>query len=165
MLATWNPWQEILDLEREMSDLTSRVMGREWSSPATRQGNGRSWNPAVDVLTREGDLVVRVEVPGMDPEKDIDISFQDRVLTIRGERRREQKTDKENYYRFESSYGGFQRSVPVPDGVDPDQIKASYEHGVLEVVVPAAAALPEARRIPVTVREDKKALSTKGEKK
>src|SRR6266498_5528163 len=80
MLARWNPWQELSDLEREMSDLTRRFFGAGSLAPSTRGTNGGVWTPAVDVFTREGDLVVHAELPGVDPEKDIDISLHDGVL-------------------------------------------------------------------------------------
>src|SRR5213593_1193648 len=116
MLARWNPWHELSDLEREMSDLTRRFFGSGSLVPSTRGGDGAVWSPAVDVFTREGDLVVRAELPGVDPEKDIDISLHDGALTIRGERRFEEKTERGDFYRFESSYGAFQRSIPLPEG-------------------------------------------------
>src|ERR671936_2580370 len=105
MLTRWNPWLDLLDAQRETQDLLRRAFGT-WSAPHVR-----SRTPAVDVFSRNGDLVVRAELPGIDPEKDVDLSVEDGVLTIKGERRHEEKTEEENYYRFESSYGSFQRSV------------------------------------------------------
>src|SRR5437870_1212958 len=112
MLTRWNPWQDLLDLDQEMTALTRRVFAPERFAPFV-PANGGSWVPAVDVFARQGDLVVRAELPGIDPEKDVDITVEDGMLTIRGERRHEQRSEDENYYRFESSYGSFQRSVPL----------------------------------------------------
>jgi len=164
MLARWNPWQELMDKERKMTDLTRRVFGSGRFAPMGRNGGTTAWVPAIDVFSRDGDLVVRAELPGIDPEKDVDITVQDGVLTLDGERRHEQKTEEENYYRFESSYGSFQRSVALPQGVSEQDIKASYENGILEVVIPKAGELSSARKIPITGGSSK-ALTTEGEKK
>src|SRR5439155_18083641 len=132
MLTTWNPWQDLLEMQRELSDFSK--LGTGWLAPFTWHTDGGWWTPPVDVFARNGDLVVRAELPGVDPDKDVDISYQDGLLTIRGERRKEEKTEQENYYRFESSYGSFSRSIPVPQGVRPEDVKATYENAILEVV-------------------------------
>lgn len=90
----------------------------------------------VDVFSRNGDLAVTAELPGKDPERDIDIEVREQTLTIRSERRMDERIERGHYYRMEAAYGRFQRSLPLPEGVKPDDIKASYENGVLEVVVP-----------------------------
>jgi HSP20 family protein len=164
MLARWNPWRELFDLEREMSDLTRRVFGGG-TAQGTRRDSAVMWTPAVDVLSRQGDLVVRAEIPGVDPNKDIEISLEDGLLTIRGERRHEEKSEEDDYLRFESSYGSFQRSIPLPESVKPEDVKARYEHGILEVVVPQAAQVPSAKKIPIAVGNGEKALDAKGSKK
>jgi HSP20 family protein len=165
MLARWNPWQDLFDVEREMSEMTRRFLGSGWLAPSSRGTNGTVWTPAVDVFSRGEDLVVRAELPGVDPDKDIDISFQDGALTIRGERRHEDRTEKDDYYRFESSYGSFQRTIPLPQGVKAQDIKATYENGILEVVIPKVGELSAARKIPVTVGGHRKALTATGRKK
>jgi HSP20 family protein len=167
MLARWNPWQELFDLQREMSDMVRRTFGGWFGSPFGLRPafETTAWAPAVDVFSRDGDLVVRAELPGVDPEKDIDISVQEGVLSIRGERKREARTDGQNYFRVESSYGAFQRHIPLPEGVKPDDIRATYENGILEVVVPRAAQLSSPKKIPITVGTGRKALTTRGRKK
>jgi HSP20 family protein len=160
MLARWNPWQDLFDIEREMSQL---MRGFGTSAPsAVRNGN---WAPAVDVFSRHGDLVVRAELPGIDPERDIDISVQDNVLSLRGERRHEERSNGDNFYRVETSYGSFQRHIPLPEGVSADDIQASYKDGILEVVVPKAAELSAPKKIPISVGSGRKALTTKGSRK
>jgi HSP20 family protein len=145
-------------------DLLMRRVFDSW--PGVGAGVGeRAWVPAVDVFQRQDDLVIRAELPGIDPEKDVDISVQDGALTIRGERRREERTEGNgSAYRLESSYGAFERSVLLPEGVDVDDIQASYENGILEVLVPGAARLSGARKIPVQAGSKRKALTTRGGK-
>jgi HSP20 family protein len=160
MLATrWNPWQDLLDVERQLGALTRSFTGAQ----RTRNG-GATVIPAIDTFTRGDDLVVRAELPGVDPDKDIDVSLQDNVLSIRGERRREDRSEDGDYFRFESSYGSFQRDVPVPEGVNAEEIKASYERGILEVVVPNAVKASSPKRIQVTSGEERRELSSPGTK-
>ena len=163
MLTRWNPWRDLFTLEKEMSDLTSRFLGSGWFTPV-KGANGHTWTPAVDVFSREGTLVVRAELPGIDPQKDVDITMQDGILYIRGERRHEERTERDNYYRFESSHGSFQRAIPLPEGVKEDEIQASYQNGILEVVVPKAGELPSAKKIPISTGTDRQALTTEGHK-
>src|SRR6266511_1027803 len=116
MLARWNPWQELSDLEREMSDLTRRFFGTGSLAPSTRGSNGGMWTPAVDVFTGEGDLVGRAELPGVDP----------------GQPRFEEESERHQLSPFESYYGPFQRNIPLPDGVKADDVQATHENGTLE---------------------------------
>ena len=164
MLTRWNPWRDLFTLEREMSDLSNRFFGSGWFTPLVRGTNGNTWAPAVDVFSRDDNLVIRAELPGIDPEKDVDITMQDGVLYIRGERRHEERTERDNYYRFESHYGSFQRAVPLPEGVKEEEIQASYQNGILEVVVPKAGELSSAKKIPISVGSDRQALTTEGHK-
>jgi HSP20 family protein len=159
-LLRWSPWQGLFDIQRDMDVLTRRLTGSLFDRPV----DDRAWVPAVDVFHRDKDLVVRAEVPGIDPEQDVEIMVQNGVLTIRGERRHEDRTEENGVSRYESSYGRFERSVLLPEGVNEDDIQATYEHGILEVVVPGAAELGGGRRIPVQAGSARKALTTKGRK-
>jgi HSP20 family protein len=161
-LVRWSPWQGLYEIQRDMDQLMTRLFG---PNTASLSSFGRhNWVPAVDVFTRDKDLVVRAELPGIDPEKDVDISFQDGVLTIRGERRQEHQKEEGGTYRSEFSYGSFERSVMLPEGVQEKDIQATYENGILEVVVPKAAELTAPKRIPVQVGSGRKALSARGRK-
>jgi len=107
-LARWNPWRELAEVEREVTNSM-----RQWFEPfAVKLPNGgkKALVPAVDVLPRGKDLVIRAELPGIDPEKDVEITFEDGFLRIRGERRKEEKEEGKGWYRIESSYGAFDRT-------------------------------------------------------
>ncbi len=110
-----------------------------------------AWAPAVDVFTRDNDVVVRAELSGLDPAKDVEISLHDGMLTIRGERRQEDRKETDQYVRLERRYGSFERSLPIPEGVNADDIKAEYRNGVLQVVIPGAAQISSVKKIPVQV--------------
>ena len=113
-------WEEIGSLEQRMDDLLHTVFGKRarLAYPALPLFVARPFVPAVDVLAREGNLVVRVELPGVDPAKDIRVSTEKGELTIIGERRHEEEVEEGNYYRMEGSYGAFERRIPIPEGID-----------------------------------------------
>ncbi len=139
-------WDPLSEVNRMFDDvfggLARRPGGRQTGAELTE------WAPAVDVLTRDGDLVVRAELPGVRPE-DVDITLQNRVLTISGQRREEQEEQRGGYYVRERRHGSFSRSMTLPEGVNEDSIRARYENGVLEVNIQGAAAVREPRRIQI----------------
>lgn len=116
-----------------------------------RDGWGRRM-VAVEEFTEDGTLVVRAEMPGIDPDKDVDITVSDGMLHISAERTEEEEKKGRHFHRRELRYGSFARSLPVPEGVDEQQISATYKDGMLEVRVPlpAAEAAKTARRVPVS---------------
>jgi HSP20 family protein len=123
-MTRWSPFTELADmrdrLERMFEDLDNPSQG---------------WSPAIDIMREKDKYVVRADVPGVRPE-DIDVEFDDGVLTVSGEH--EEKTEKKekDYIRRERRFGSFSRSIRLPQGVDADQIDASYNDGVLELTVP-----------------------------
>ena len=97
-----------------------------------------TWAPSVDIYETENELVIKADLPELN-EKDIDICVENNKLTIRGERKFEQKVKEENYLRIERSYGSFSRSFSLPNTVNTEAIKAEYKHGVLTVELPKRA--------------------------
>lgn len=164
-LVRRSPWLDLLDAQREMDGLVRRFFDRPINSPLLTGDFVAVWVPAVDVFARDGDLVVRAEIPGIDPEKDLDIMVQDGTLRIRGERRREDRTEENGTYRSGRVFGSFERVILLPHGVKQDDISATYENGILELVVPKAAQLNGGHRVPVQVNGGRKALRAKGRKK
>lgn len=138
------------ELEREMNSLLGDVFapppGSRWYR-ALPAGTAR-WVPACDVFNRNGDLVVQMELPGVDPGKDVRVTVQDGVLCISGERHTRAAGD-DGYYRREWRYGAFERAITLPEGVTGEDITAAYENGVLEVVAQKAVRQTEPRRIPI----------------
>ena len=107
----------------------------------------------IEETVENDQLVVKAELPGIDPDKDVEISVQDRTLHIRAERRQETKEETKGRHRSEFRYGSFARRIPLPEGVSEEQVTASYKDGILEVRVPLPAQTPaEARRIDVKRR-------------
>jgi HSP20 family protein len=101
----------------------------------------RRWVPPMDLVEAEDHFVLKADLPGLS-EGDVNIEVQDGSLTISGERRAEHTEQERGFYRIERAFGGFNRSLTLPDGVDPDRIEASFSHGVLEVKIPK----PEERK-------------------
>jgi len=137
-LTTWKPFEELApfkDFER-----MRREMDRVWDSFFEGGLRGRTerageWLPSLDVSETKNELVVKAEVPGMDP-KDIDISLSDGVLTIKGEKKQEREEKEADYHLVERSYGSFTRSVQLPKEVQSQKINASYKDGILKVTLP-----------------------------
>jgi HSP20 family protein len=114
----------------------------------TQEVQGAEWAPAIDVVQRDGDLVVRAELPGARPE-DVDVTVQNGVLTISGKREEEREEERGGYLVRERRSGFFRRSLQLAQDVDEDKINARFENGVLEVTVQGAAAGREPKRIQV----------------
>jgi HSP20 family protein len=133
-------YDEIGELERRMDDLMRSFFGPKirLTRPVLPLFVSKPYVPVTDVFVRDEDLVVRVELPGIEPEG-IEVTIQDGVLAIRGERKREKEVQEEAYYRLEAAYGTFERFIALPEGFEEDGIEARYADGVLEVIVPGAA--------------------------
>lgn len=97
------------------------------------------WVPAIDVSENENEYKVRAELPGLD-KKDIDISLTDGILTIKGEKKEEKNTEKENYHFRETRFGSFTRSLRLPDDASVDNVDATFANGVLNITVPKTEA-------------------------
>ena len=100
-------------------------------------GNGpvRRWTPAVDVFENKDSVVVKAELPGVDP-KEVEISMEDGTLYLKGERKSESEDQRDGYHRLERSYGSFARAFTLPDSVDPEKVSAEYKDGLLSVTLP-----------------------------
>ena len=113
---------------------------------------GRDWAPEdmirVDEFHENGTLVVRAELPGLDPDKDVELTVTNGNLRIAAERREEENTEEKGYVHHELRYGSFTRTLPLPEGVSETDIKADYKNGILEIRVPALEPTP-ATKIPI----------------
>lgn len=114
--------------------------------------SGREWAPEdmirVDEFHENGTLVVRAELPGIDPDKDVELTVTDGMLRIAAERREEEKTEEKGYLHHELRCGSFTRTLPLPEGISEADIKADYKDGILEIRVPAPEPAP-ATKIPI----------------
>ena len=139
-ITRYEPWGLLSQLQRELE------RGAAEGSTATAE-----WAPAVDIKEDANRFVIHADIPGVKPEE-IDISREDGVLTIRGEKKSESKTEKEGYKRVERTYGSFYRRFSLPDTANAEAISASSKHGVLEVVIPKREAV-QPKKISVSAAE------------
>ena len=124
-----NPWGLINNLQRELHNPDYNNLDDD-ASVATA-----NWSPSVDILEDEKSFTLLADIPGVDP-KDIDISMEKGVLTVKGERNTENIEEKENYRRVERQSGQFYRRFTLPDSANADKIEARSEHGVLKITIP-----------------------------
>jgi HSP20 family protein len=151
-LTLWSPFSDIEDMERHMDRMFSEPL---WPSLWSRVPEAKAWLPDLDVFEKDGKFVVKAELPGME-EKDIDVSLEGDILTIKGEKKAEKEVTEKDYYRCERSYGSFFRSVPLPSSVDKGKVEASYNNGVLEVTLPKIAeAQPKKVKVSASKKADK----------
>jgi len=144
-LIHYEPWNRFNSLHNEINKLFDHPFGnvrRNGKPVATGD-----WTPAVDIKEDENQFVLYVDVPGVEA-KNIDITMEKGVLTIKGERYSETKEEHEGYKRIERSRGSFQRSFTLPDTANADKISAKNKNGVLEIVIPKHAQV-QPRKITV----------------
>jgi HSP20 family protein len=161
-IVRWEPFRELAALQNEMT----RWMGQFTPGTVGGAGNGQStstWLPAVDVWETEDELVLSFDLPGI-PEDKISVELDDSVLTVSGEREREEKSSGERFYRYERRFGSFSRSVTLPTGVNEESIKADYKDGVLEVRIPKPEE-PKPKRIEIGKSGGRKTIEGSGTRK
>jgi len=129
-LARWEPFRGATSLQDHVNRLFNDVFERR-----DEESSLTAWAPAVDIYETEHELVVKADLPDIDP-KDLDIRVENNILTIRGERKFEKKVNEENYLRVERAYGSFARSFTLANTVNSDAIKAEYQNGVLTLTIP-----------------------------
>jgi HSP20 family protein len=157
-LIRWEPAREINSLQQEMNRLFSTFFDTPAAAGAGA-GNGgglRRWIPAMDVVETETHFVLRADLPGMS-QADVELSLDDNVLTVAGERRSEDEERGEGFYRLERASGAFSRSLTLPEGVDADAIAATYDNGVLEVRIPKPEQR-KPRRVSISVGDQPTAI-------
>ena len=136
-MMRWDPFQDLRTAQDEMAQMSpmlAHALGLH-----TQQGNDRTraWAPALDISERKDAYLVTVELPGLKSE-DLDITMEDGLLTIQGERQFTQESSEQQFHRVERRYGAFRRSITLPAHVTAEGIQASFEDGVLQILVPKA---------------------------
>jgi HSP20 family protein len=132
-IVRWEPFKEMATLQERMNRVFDDVWGR--GRRADEEFISASWVPAVDVREAKDSLEIAAEVPGIEP-KDVEVTIEAGVLTIKGTRRFEKAAEGETYHRVERAYGAFERSFTLPTNVDAEKINAVYRNGVLLLTLP-----------------------------
>ena len=130
------PWTGLGSMKSDLDRWFDRLAELKWDEFPAALGE---WSPSMDISETKDSLVVKLEVPGMD-QKDIQISLQESLLTIKGEKRQEKEEKDERYHRVERSYGAFTRSVRLPVAVDGSRVAATFKNGLLTVTLPKTPA-------------------------
>lgn len=144
-IVRYDPFRDLRSLQDEVNRLFSTNLSRGFADEGIGRG---AWNPNVDIFENKDQIVIEAELPGMNRE-DFDLSIENNVLTLRGERRFEKKDEADNYHRVERSYGSFTRSFTLPQSVSAEGATAEYKNGVLRVSLPKREEV-KARRIEIS---------------
>ena len=144
-IVRYDPFRDLRTLQEEVNRLFSTNLTRAFGDEGIGRG---AWAPSVDIYENKDQIVLEAELPGMKQE-DFDLSIENNVITLRGERKFEKTDETDNYHRVERSYGSFTRSFTLPQTVSAEGASAEYNNGVLRVTLPKREET-KSRRIQVT---------------
>ena len=154
-ITRYDPFRDLRSLQEEVNRLFSTNLSRSFGDEGIARG---AWTPTVDIYENKDQIVIEAELPGMRRE-DFEITVENNVLTLRGERRFEKKEETDNYHRVERAYGTFARSFTLPQTVSSEGATAEYKNGVLRVVL-AKREEVKARRIEIGGEDEQTAPRT-----
>ena len=133
-IVRWSPARELLGVQNEVNRLFNNFFDRDLFETSYRHS---VWEPAVDISETQEDFQVNADLPGLTKD-DVKISYEDGVITIKGEKRQEKEEKEKNYHRVERRYGAFERSFRLPARVEANKIEAKFKDGVLSLRLPKA---------------------------
>jgi HSP20 family protein len=150
VLQTWSPFRQLERFRKEMDDLFDRFTGGE--------GDRAPWfptssSPALESFVEGDKMIIRADLPGIEPN-DVEVTVSGDTLTLRGSRQAKFENKGRDYLHREVSYGSFERSITLPEGVKSDDVKASYRNGVLELTMPVPKELSP-RKVPIEIEHKK----------
>ncbi|HNQ15717.1 MAG TPA: Hsp20/alpha crystallin family protein [Pyrinomonadaceae bacterium] len=154
-IIKYDPFRELRSLQDEMN----RLFLTNYSRPEDREIARGVWSPNVDIFENKDQLVLEAELPGLKPE-DVNVSIENNVLTIHGERRFEKKDEDDNFHRVERAYGSFTRSFTLPPTVSSENVNALFDNGVLRLTL-AKREEAKPHRIEIKVGEAPKTIKAK----
>ena len=132
-ISRWEPFRDLVSTQDHFNQLFNDTFARAFGDP--QEVSPRAWVPAVDIYETADSLVLKAELPGINPD-DVEIRVEDNTLYLKGERKFEKEVKEENLHRVERSYGTFSRSFVLPGTIQADKVKADYENGVLTLTMP-----------------------------
>ena len=132
-IVRWEPLRDMLTAQRELDRLFRGAFGPV--AVGEEEASTRTWAPPVDIFENGDNLVLKAELPGMNPD-DVEIRVEDNTLYLKGERKFEKEVKEQNYHRVERSYGTFTRTFSLPNSIDADKVAANYKDGVLTLTMP-----------------------------
>src|ERR1044072_6250286 len=155
-IVRYDPFRDLRTLQEEVNRLFSTNLTRAFDDEGIGRG---AWAPSVDIYENKDQIVLEAELPGMKQE-DFDLTIENNVITLRGERKFEKTEETDNYHRVERSYGSFTRSFTLPHTVSAEEAKAEYSNGVLRVTLPKREEA-KSRRIEISGTGTTKTIEAK----
>ena len=131
-IVRWEPFRDVLSTQDRLNRLFNQTLSQMFGEEDGKLG---TWAPAVDVFETDQNLVVKAELPGIDP-KEVEIRVENNTLFLKGQRKFESEVKEENYHRIERSYGSFTRTFALPGSIDAEKVSADYKSGVLTLTLP-----------------------------
>jgi len=131
-IVRWEPFRDVFSTQDRFNRLFNQTLSQMFGEENGKLG---TWSPAVDVFETDQNLVVKAELPGIDP-KDVEIRVENNTLFLQGQRKFENEVKEENYHRIERSYGSFTRTFALPGSIDAEKVSADYKSGVLTLTLP-----------------------------
>jgi HSP20 family protein len=156
VITRWDPFREFSTLQDRMN----RLFQQSYNEGSNEALTSSTFAPSVDVYEDEHNVVLKIDVPGIDEKEDLDVRVENNTLTVHGERKFEKEEKEENYRRIERQYGSFTRSFSLPPTVNPESVQANYEKGVLKIKLEKKAEA-KPKQIKVNVGGEK-TLEAKG---
>jgi HSP20 family protein len=158
-IVRWEPFRELLSTQDRFNQLFNQTFSQVFG-PEGQELGSRAWAPAVDIYENDQNLVIKAELPGVDP-KDVEVRVENNTLFLKGERKFEKESDEGNYHRVERSYGSFSRSFTLPSSVNTENAQAEYKDGVLTLTLAKREeAKPKTIKIEVAGSEPKAQAAT-----
>src|ERR1700676_4302105 len=156
VLTRWEPFREYSTMQNPINHM-NRLFRESYSPEAPEEAlTTTNFAPPVDIYEDEHNITLKIDVPGID-EKDIDVRIEGNTLTVHGERKIEKEEKEENFRRIERQYGSFTRSFTLPSSVDPGQVSANYEKGLLKIkLAKKAEAKPKQIKVMLAARRPSK---------
>ena len=143
-IVRWAPFSAFTSVERQMRSMLDQFAGRGWLEDF-------DWKPDTDIYREDGKLFVRAELAGIDP-KDVTIDVEGSVLHIKGEKRIEHEVEEGDRFMRERRFGSFHRDLMIPEGVEAEDIVATYENGVLTIELPIPESVDEPGKVPIEIK-------------
>jgi len=131
-IVRWEPFRDLLATQDRFNRLFNETFARAFGNDEL---TSRSWAPPVDIYETDNNIVLKAEMPGVDP-KDVEVRVEDNTLYLKGERKFEKETKEDNYHRIERSYGSFAGSFALPGSIDSDKVEANFKDGLLTLTMP-----------------------------
>ncbi|MAF11258.1 hypothetical protein CMK11_12470 [Candidatus Poribacteria bacterium] len=162
-----DPFGNFFEIQKQIDQIFDAFIEGQVTAgpPASVNPEQQFWRPPMDVYEAADAFIVRVELPGVDPEDEVEIELTESVLTIRGTRRDRSREKKQHYHLAEINYGGFERAVALPEAIDDDgELVANYDDGFLEITLPKVAP-PVAKTIPVQTKRPEQPRTIEAEER